>query len=129
MTTQTIPSLKALIGGWGVQIPIPSFLAAGVLVRPLDIGRSYLADIISNIVKCDAVKAFNLIYWPNNVDNGDLVVILPKLSHGANTNVLAQSLIQQVLFRSLRKSLYYFRESTNLTPNISSNVPCSVFLL
>jgi arginyl-tRNA synthetase len=98
MTTQTVVSLEELIEALGVKTPIPSFQAADVLVRPLDIGRSYIADVLCSIVEGDASNAFSSISWPNSIDNGDLVVILPRLSHGSDAESLARSIMQKVCF-------------------------------
>ncbi|KAE9993019.1 hypothetical protein EG327_006801 [Venturia inaequalis] len=95
MTTRTVSSLEELIGTLGAKIPIPSYPAADVLVRPLDIGRSYLADILSGIIEGDTSRAFSCIGLPNNLDPGDLVVILPKLSHGSVADTLAKAIIEK----------------------------------
>lgn len=96
MTTQTVSGLEAFLSGLGLKIPIPPFPAADVLNKPLDIGRSYLADILTSIVECDLATACNSIQLPNNVYSGDFTVILPKLSHGGDYNALAIKLIQKV---------------------------------
>jgi arginyl-tRNA synthetase len=96
MRTQTVAGLEELIGGLGAKTPITPYSAADVLVRPLDIGRSYLADLLCNIIEGDATNAFNSIQWPNTIDNGDLVVILPKLSHGSDANELGRTIMQKV---------------------------------
>lgn len=101
MTTRTVSSLEELIGTLGAKIPIPSYPAADVLVRPLDIGRSYLADILSGIIEGDTSRAFSCIGLPNNLDPGDLVVILPKLSHGSVADTLAKAIIEKVRFSSV----------------------------
>jgi len=96
MTTLTIGGLETLLSGLGMKIPIPPFPGADVLNKPLDIGRSYLADILTNIVECDLDTACNSIKLPNNIYSGDFTVILPKLRHGGDSNALAIDLIQKV---------------------------------
>jgi arginyl-tRNA synthetase len=96
MATLSLSGLESLLGGLGLEIPIPQFSAANVLNKPLDICRSYLADILRSLVEGDPVIAYNSIQWPNNIFNGDLVVILPRLSHGADPNALAFDLIEKV---------------------------------
>jgi arginyl-tRNA synthetase len=96
MATQTIASLEQLLGGLGAKTPIPSYPAASVLVRPLDIGRSYLADILGGIVENDASNAFGSIALPKNLDPGDLVVTLPQLSHGSVADDLARTIMDKV---------------------------------
>ncbi|KAH8588291.1 arginyl-tRNA synthetase [Bisporella sp. PMI_857] len=105
MTTLTIDGLEALLGRLGLKIPIPHFLAADVLNKPLDIGRSYLADILCSLVESDTVNAYGSVTLPSDIYNGDLAVILPKLQHGADPNVLAFDLMQRVWHFSLM-SLY-----------------------
>jgi arginyl-tRNA synthetase len=98
MTTQTISGLEALLSGLKLKIPIPPFPASDVLNKPLDIGRSYLADILTSIVECDLVTACKSIQLPNNIYSGDFTVILPKLSHGGDFNALAIKIIQKVCY-------------------------------
>jgi len=95
-TTLTITGLEALLARLGLKLPIPPFASADVLNKPLDIGRSYLADILTSIIKCDSVIVHNSIKWPNNIYSGDLTVILPKLNHGGDYKTLAINLIQNV---------------------------------
>jgi len=95
-TTQTIGGLEALLSGLEMKIPIPPFPAADVLNKPLDIGRSYLADILTSIVECDLTTACNSIQLPNNIYSGDFTVILPKLRHGGDFHALAIDIIQNV---------------------------------
>lgn len=101
MTTQTVANLEELVGALGAKTPILPYSAANILVRPLDIGRSYLADILSNIIECDASRAFGSIGFPNNLDPGDLVVILPRLSHGSVAETLARTIIEKVRVSSI----------------------------
>lgn len=80
MATCTLAGLEELLKGVGLATPIPRFLGARVLFRPIDIWRSYLADTTSNVFKCDAETAFDeAVHSSNSKDNGDLVVVLPRL--------------------------------------------------
>jgi arginyl-tRNA synthetase len=97
MTTLTIAELETLLGGLGLKTPIPQFPEADVLNKPLDIARSYFADILRDLVGCDAETAYGSIRWPDNISNGDLAVVLPKLSHGNASETLAFELMQKVL--------------------------------
>jgi arginyl-tRNA synthetase len=105
MTTLTIPELETLLSKLGLKTPIPPFESADVLSRPLDIGRSYLADIVRGLVDSDPETAYKSIHWPNNIFNGDLAVILPKLSHGADANVLGFDLTQKVFAHHFKSYL------------------------
>lgn len=79
--TTTTPGLKALLEELGLEVPIPQFAAASVLNRPLDIGRSYFAHILTSIVKCDPEIAYSSLRRPHAIHDGDLTAILPKLGH------------------------------------------------
>jgi arginyl-tRNA synthetase len=96
MSTLTLTGLETLLGGLGLKTPIPSFPAADDLNKALDIGRSYFADILCSLVDCDPVIAYNSIQWPNDIFNGDLTVILPKLSQGADYETLGMDLMTKV---------------------------------
>lgn len=76
--------------------PVPEVGAAEVLVNPLDLCRSYLAQILADIVGCDVASAYRSIQWPNNIFNGDLAVILPKLRPGAKAEEVAVELMEKV---------------------------------
>jgi arginyl-tRNA synthetase len=96
MPTNTIADLEALLEELGLKTPIPHVPAADVLNKPLDIARCYLADIFSGITDSDAEATYSAIHWPNDIFKGDLAVILPRLVHGADANVLAFELMQKV---------------------------------
>lgn len=124
MTTQTVAGLEGLIGALGAKIPIPSYPNADVQVRPLDIGRSYLADLLCSIIQGDTSNVFGSIQSPSNIDNGDLVVILPKLSHGSDPDEFGRLIMQKVSpvhARSLG------RWADVLMPVASSSALCSSF--
>jgi arginyl-tRNA synthetase len=96
MTTLSITDLEELLGRLGIDIPIPHFEAADLLDNPLDIGRSYLAGILSSVTECDRAVAWKSILWPNNIYNGDLATILPKLKPGSVTKTLAFDIVKRV---------------------------------
>ncbi|KAF2489383.1 arginyl-tRNA synthetase [Lophium mytilinum] len=95
MSTSTITELETLLAELGLKTPIPQFPAADVLRKPLDIARCYLADVFSEISESDVENAYHSINGPNNIPMGDLAVVLPKLVHGADANVLAFELMQK----------------------------------
>jgi arginyl-tRNA synthetase len=95
MATLNLSGLVKILERLGLG-PIPQISEAHVLNRPLDIGRSYLAEILSNLTNCDLITAYNSIQWPNDIFTADLTVPLPKLSHGADPNALAVDLMQRV---------------------------------
>jgi arginyl-tRNA synthetase len=116
MATLTITGLEELLGGLGLKVPVPHFPTADILNKPLDIGRSYLADILCSLVECNAAGAYNSISWPGDIYNGDLAVILPKLSHGSAAKDLALEVTKRVChFHSFL--CIYLRERFDLTRN------------
>jgi hypothetical protein len=96
ITTMNTPGLEALLRALELNVPIPPFPSADVLNIPLDIGRSYFADILCSLIGCDASTAYNSIQLPNSIDNGDLAVILPRLSQGADSDALGFTIKQNV---------------------------------
>jgi len=95
MATLELSGLTTRLEGLGLD-GIPVFPEAHVLSKPLDIGRSYLAEILSSLAECDALTAYNSIHWPNDSFTADLTVPLPKLSHGADPDALAVDLMKRV---------------------------------
>jgi arginyl-tRNA synthetase len=96
MSTLTTVDLESLLAALGLKTPIPQLPAADILSKPLDIARAYLADSLAEYVECDAQVAFKSIQWPNNIYNGDLAVILPKIKPGADADELAFDLMKKV---------------------------------
>jgi arginyl-tRNA synthetase len=96
MTTLTTSELETTLHTLGLDVPIPQFTAADVLNKPLDLVRSYLANILSNLVEADPVAAYNSISLSNNAEHGDLTVVLPRLCPGAKAGELAKDLIKKV---------------------------------
>lgn len=76
--------------------PVPPVKSVHVLSNPLDIYRAYLAEILAGITGCDLETTYQSIQWPNNIFNGDLAVILPKIRPGAKANEVAFELMQKV---------------------------------
>ncbi|KAL1852750.1 hypothetical protein Daus18300_012081 [Diaporthe australafricana] len=92
MATLALNGLEAALDHLQLD-PLPTFDSASPLDKPLDIARLYLARIIETVAEVESDVAYNAIQWPNNVYNGDLVVILPKLSRGADPQQYAQQII------------------------------------
>ena len=76
-------ALEQSLGSLDLSVPIPEVKNAEVLANPLDVYRTYLAQVLADAVGCDIDVAYKSIQWPNNIFNGDLAVILPKLRPGA----------------------------------------------
>jgi arginyl-tRNA synthetase len=117
MATLDLNGLATRLEGLGLG-PIPQFAEAHVLDKPLDIGRSYLAEILSSLTECDAIAAYNSIQWPNEIFTADLTVPLPKLIHGSNPDALAIDLMKRV------RHLHTIPNQSNVI-NSSRNAPFS----
>ena len=97
MTTLSPTGLEACLARLGLDVPIPTFEGADVLNKPMDIARSYLADILRKLTGCSTAAAPGAIVWSHNIDNGDLVVILPKLTtHDTKPQELGFKIMEQV---------------------------------
>lgn len=96
MTTSTITDLEALLERLGIKVPIPQFTSANALKRPLDIGRSYLAEILCGLLDCGPEIAYKSIHWPNDIFSSDLAVILPKLSQCGDSNAVGFDITTKV---------------------------------
>ncbi len=119
MATLEVDGLVTRLGELGLG-PIPPFSEAHVLNKPLDIGRSYLAEILCSLTDCDPAVAYGSIQWPNDVFTADLTVPLPKLSRGAETKAFAVDLMKRVSKPSSATTLL----ALDLTMYISvSNMP------
>lgn len=104
MSIPSIELLDQLLGDLNLPTPVPGFDSADILNNPLDIPRSYLAQLLVDIVKCEANEAYNSIQLPSSVDGfrGDLIITVPKLSRavGIDGNVLRRKLISDVRLSS-----------------------------
>ncbi|KAG8168452.1 hypothetical protein KVR01_001201 [Diaporthe batatas] len=92
MATLTLNGLEAALSALHLDA-LPAFEQTKPLDKPLDIARCYLASILENVANVGSDVAYNAIQWPNNVYNGDLVVILPKLSRGGDPEEYALEII------------------------------------
>lgn len=96
MATLTLNGLESALGALDLDA-LPAFERTKPLDKPLDIARCYLASIIEKVANVGSDAAYNAIQWPNNVYNGDLVVILPKLSRGGDPEEYALQIIPKVI--------------------------------
>ncbi|KAI9149572.1 Arginine--tRNA ligase, cytoplasmic [Paramyrothecium foliicola] len=82
MSTLTLDGIAAILASLGVE-KLPSAIGvdpdAHVLSRPIDLYRAYIADVLADLVGCEAEFAYNAIQTPVNLQNGDVVVPVPRL--------------------------------------------------
>ncbi|KAL0933847.1 arginyl-trna synthetase [Colletotrichum truncatum] len=95
MATLSINGLQSSLERLSLDTPLPSFPVADVLVRPLDIFRSYIAQIVAEIAECDPALAYDAVQTTATIAMGDLAVILPRLKIKANADVAAKLLDKQ----------------------------------
>ncbi|KAJ4370473.1 hypothetical protein N0V83_004993 [Neocucurbitaria cava] len=88
-------ALQKSLQSLSLGLPIPQVPLTEVLLNPLDLIRAYLAQILADIVNCEIENASKSIQWPNNIFNGDLAVILPRLRPGAKAEALALELMEK----------------------------------
>jgi len=107
-TTLSIDGLQSFLLGLGFKTPIPSYESANVTSRPLDIGRSYLADALLCILdKEDPSTIYKSIRWPNDIGAGDFFVPVPKFIHDGEEDPedFAMDLMRKVRFLVARFTL------------------------
>ena len=79
MSTLEIATLQATLESLGVHSPVPKFADTHILQNPLDLYRSYLAQILVPLVSADPQLVYDSLQCPNNSAHGDLVLVVPKL--------------------------------------------------
>ncbi|KAK2053785.1 arginyl-tRNA synthetase [Colletotrichum caudatum] len=92
MATLSISGLQSSLEKLSLNSPLPSFPEAEVLVRPLDVFRSYIAEIVAEISGCDPAVAYDAIQSTAAISMGDLAVILPRLKIKAKGDAAAELL-------------------------------------
>ncbi|KAF2182079.1 Nucleotidylyl transferase [Zopfia rhizophila CBS 207.26] len=95
MATPSTSELEHSLEGLNLNTPIPDFASANVLNQPLDIFRSYFADILRTILDSDPAATYNAIQLSNNPIHGDLTVVLPRLHLSAKPAELAEDICQK----------------------------------
>ncbi|KAH7401886.1 hypothetical protein DE146DRAFT_716202 [Phaeosphaeria sp. MPI-PUGE-AT-0046c] len=63
--------------------------------RPIEVYRICLVKILSDILECEEEVAQRCILWPNNIDNGDLAIVLPKLRPGVKADKTAVEIMEK----------------------------------
>lgn len=96
MTALDLSNFEQCLNALSLAVPVPQFAGADTFRRPRDLCRTYLAELLSNLVGCDREVAFKSIQLPNNIDLGDLAIIIPKLRGGSNSGGDVVELINTV---------------------------------
>lgn len=96
MTTFGIAELETSLATLQLSASRAVIESDDVVINPLDLCRRLLAEILSQAVDGSPEAAYKAIQWPNNIYNGDLSVVLPKLRPGSKAAELAIELLQKV---------------------------------
>jgi arginyl-tRNA synthetase len=91
-------ALDECMASLSLSSPLPQVATARADVNPLDLCRVYLAKILVDILECDIEGASKAILWPNNISNGDLAVVLPKLRPSVKASEVGTELMQKVRY-------------------------------
>lgn len=75
----TMPELSTRLACLGLDSEMPDIPAADLLAKPLDIFRSHLANLVASALGCDVSLAYDSIRLSNDLSQGDLELVLPKL--------------------------------------------------
>lgn len=90
--------------------------------RPIEAYRTCMVKILSEILECEEQVIQKCVLWPNNIDNGDLTVVLPKLRPGVKANETAVEIIEKV---RTTQSRYDSFNANSLTRDSSLRIiPC-----
>jgi arginyl-tRNA synthetase len=96
MPTTSLAGLEAFVAELGLG-PVPSFAAADVLIDPMDLCHSYLAEHFQRVVEADPDSVYKAIQPPSTSQDGDLDIVLPRLKlPSGNPKQLAGELLRQV---------------------------------
>ncbi len=81
-----------------VHVPVPSYGAAQILENPIDIYRSYLANILEPMLKdARSQNVYDSIQYTNRLSHGDLIIVIPRLQlKRSNPIEVAKDLASQV---------------------------------
>jgi arginyl-tRNA synthetase len=79
-----------------IAVPIPIVPSADVIHKPIDLYRSYLADILYKITGADATTAYSSVQLSSDPLLGDLAVVLPRLCSKNKAAEVAQAIKDQV---------------------------------
>jgi arginyl-tRNA synthetase len=96
MTTLQADGLAQLLGSLSVSTTLPGIEGADSLANPLDVLRASLVELLARNIDCTAEDANKSIQWPNDIQNGDLSITLPRLRPGCKPKELSAELVDKV---------------------------------
>ncbi|OAG00357.1 arginyl-tRNA synthetase [Paraphaeosphaeria sporulosa] len=95
MSTLEITDLESSLATLRLAAPLPVINSADAVTNPLDLVRSLLAGILSQLVESSPEAAYRSVQLPNSIYDGDLDIVLPKLRPGCKAGELAIDLARQ----------------------------------
>jgi arginyl-tRNA synthetase len=101
--TVELNALEQGLATLGLGVPMLSRDTSPIRSNPLEIWRAYLTSVLSDVVESDEETVRKCIQWPNNIFNGDLAVVLPKLRPGTKADELAVEIMEKVKISRYKK--------------------------
>lgn len=78
--TRKMKRLETQLEKLNVHVPVPSYGAAQILENPIDVYRSYLANILEPLLKdASSQNVHHSIQYTNSLSYGDLILVIPRL--------------------------------------------------
>lgn len=71
--------LQANLKSLGIESSVSEHANSHLLQNPIDIYRSYLVDLLTPLIDAKSQLIYESLQWTNNLDYGDLVLVVPKL--------------------------------------------------
>jgi arginyl-tRNA synthetase len=106
MKTSHLEGLENALSKLSVENGIPQYDGADTLHNPLDVGRSYLAELLCNLVDCEPNVAYRSIQCPNDITKGDFTVTLPKLRPGEKIDDWVPGLMEKVCVPLVERNMF-----------------------
>jgi arginyl-tRNA synthetase len=97
MSESETEGIERAVAALNLSPPIANKEAAPSTTNPLELCRASLTCVLAEITECNEADIRKSIQWPNNVFNGDLAVILPKMKLGTKADKMATEIMEKVL--------------------------------
>lgn len=94
----TMDDLVRLLASSSVAESSTIVQECSVLTNPVDVWRWELTVLLAKMTGREMRDVYKCIQWPNNMDNGDLAVALPKLCPGCKVDEQATEVMGKVRY-------------------------------
>jgi len=105
MEASNLEGLRNALSKLSVENEIPQYDEADNLHNPLDVCRSYLADLLCSLVSCEPNVAYRSIQCPYDITKGDFTVTLPRLRPGERIDDWVPGLMEKVRAPLLERTI------------------------